>query len=294
MFSREADKHFQDPPIAARADGIRTPDAYTVTTDRVIADKDGKKVVTSHRFLAEITHGVYGFLPEGKAINAVPTTSKDIKLNSYQFFKSGDKLYFVDPLMRVTFTSTTSGATFTAGYLGYTDTYAFQGTNGVSDGSAASEFAGFINKSNFLSRYLYALSDGTTAYVFVKDGRGLTPLTVTATGATVTSNPVGGAFQPYLLIGEVDKVDASTWTVTLKANAAVAVPAGACVGIPVKRIVGYHPHSVSFDNNPERKLVAIEAASIYLSHMPYWRYGIQQWVPDIKPTMEGTYPTTSA
>jgi hypothetical protein len=268
------------PPLAARGQGIRTPNAQTIMRDRLSPNREGKWEIPSHLFIAVLRDGVPGFLPESTVEKEFTDTKGFLTLE--QLFTKGDELYLVEPHVRVEFAGATQGATVMFQLAGYSATYTWQALFGTSPQRFAMDVKAFIDKDPYLSKRLSVVLREAGLYLFSKDGVSEHNLTITVSGGTATKTPTAG-MAPLTKFGKITAIDRSG-EVTLAEPVPFPIPVGANVGCPVQQVIGYHPHPTNWMNTQHMALTAIEQGTIRINDMPYWRDGIMyQWLPNLRP-----------
>lgn len=278
-FSRY-DAYHAGPPIAARGEGIRTPNAVTILRNRLSPNREGKWEFPSHLFLAVLRDGVPGFLPESTVEKEFAENKGYLRLE--QLFTKGDELYFLEPHVRVQLTGVTQGASIQFQLAGYSASYTWEAIFGSSPQRLVMDVRAFIDKDPYLSKRLSVVLRDTMLYLFAKDGVTEHNVVITPSVGTVTKTPTTG-MTPLARIGQITAIDRSG-EITLAEPVPFPVPVGANVGCPVQQVIGYHPHPTNWSNTQHMALTAIEQGTIRISDMPYWRDGIMhQWLPNLRP-----------
>ncbi len=260
------------PPPAARGEGWRTPNAVTVMKDdRLSLNRRGDWEYPSHLFVCFLKDGRGAYLPESKVEEEFK--EKTGKLVLEQVFAKGDEIYFIEPMVRLAITGVTQNSTLRFQLNGYEVTYTWEATFGTSDQQRAIDIRDFIHKDPYLGSHLMVTNREAELYIFAKDTEANYNLIITASAGAVTKTPTQG-MAPLTKIGKIASIGRDG-TVTLEQAVPFPVPVGVNVGVPVARIIGYHPHAENWMHADSKALTAIEQASIYVKDMPHWREGIR-------------------
>lgn len=270
-FSRQRQGQ-SGPPPAARGEGWRTPNAVTVFKDeRLSLNRQGVWEYPSHLFVCFLKNGRGAYLPESKVEEEFK--EKTGKLVLEQVFAKGDELRFIEPMVRVAIAGLTPGASIRFQLNGYEVTYTWEGLFGTSLQQAAIDVRDFMHKDPYLGSHLMVTNREDMLYAFAKDTEASYNIMITPSVGTATKTPTQG-MMPLARIGKIASIGRDG-TVTLEEPVPFPVPVGVNVGIPVARILGYHPHAENWMHADSKALTAIEQASIYVKDMPYWREGIR-------------------
>ncbi len=236
----------QSQSAIAFVEGRQNPHSLTVTKDRITPDAKGRSTILANTWIAEITPGVYAPLPRAVVTTAFATGAATGEVNEcWRYLKVGDVLRVVEPYVVLTVTTGWAIADTVALTLdGNAATYAVVGTAGVLPANIASELANWINMHPVLSSYVSAIASGAALYLY---GKSLAPVSVAVTATTAGAGDVtitGPGSTPSRLVSDVNVGTILSinpnGTITLASNAAVAVPVGAHVGIPVRQIFGLY------------------------------------------------------
>ena len=277
------------PAIAARGEGLRTPNAKLIKRDRLSPNRKGEWSTPSHLFLCELPNGDGAYLPESKVEKEFVGNTGNLYLE--QLFTKGDVLWLLEAHEEVTFAGVTKGATITfeATGAGYTTSYTWDAALGTSISRLALDVQTFLNKDPYFSSRVSTVVRGETLYLFATQSFNRLNLIITPSVGTVTTVPVstGAPFNPFtpvLQIGTITSIDRSG-QITLAEPVPFVIPKGANVGVLVNRVIGYHPHPVNWANKNAAVLTAIEQATIRVMDMPYYRPGLSYWLPGIVPDL---------
>ncbi len=273
-FRRES--YVQSSAILAFCEGLAAPHSVTITNDYVQGNKSGFKEVPAGLFVAKVGN-VFRFLPRGVVTTAITTGSAAVVLNTWQLFKAGDVLKQVAPSATLTLTTLAVGNTVALTGSGLTATYTAATTNTTTEAASA---AIYYNAS-VLSKYFEFAASGNTVLIYGKDNVTLHPVSVTSTGTATLS---GSALaKNTTAIGTVQSFDATTGTIYLAANAAVALPVGAKVGVDVSDIVGLNIDAHDLTYEPRKHInVYTEAVGVYKDALPYFDGEIEAAVNNIR------------
>ena len=274
------------PPIAARSEGLRTPNAVTVKRDRLSPNRKGEWSIPSHLFLALLPDNSWAFLPESKVEKDFVGNKGYLELE--QVFTKGDVLWIMASHQQLTFAGVTSGAsiTFSLPGPGYSATYTWKGAMGSSPTRLVMNLQKFFADDPYFSNRIYAVVNGETLYLFSHPPFNRLNIISTTDVGTITTYPepspaIGNPFAPAMQIGTIASIDRSG-EIMLEADVPFLVPKGANVGVLTKQIIGYHPHATDWSNKSSMVLTAIEQGTVRVADMPYWRDGISQLlIPDI-------------
>ncbi|HEY9598491.1 MAG TPA: hypothetical protein V6D33_12555 [Cyanophyceae cyanobacterium] len=278
-FSR-SNWHNSGPAPAARGQGWRTPNAATVSKDTISVNREGKWEVPSHLFLALMGDGTHRFLPESKT--ETEFTEKKGKLYLNQLFNKGDKLYFVEPLVRVTLDGITQGSTIQFALQNYTATLIWNASNGTSPKDLGLDIKEFLGKDPVFSQKFSVVIRENVAYIFSLNGENY-DIQITPSTGTATKMPSMG-MSMWQFIGEIASIETRTGEVTLTEPVPFPIPQDCNVGMPVARILGYYPHGSNWSSVDQMALTAWEQATIRVHDHPYWREGIRlQYLPNLVP-----------
>jgi hypothetical protein len=272
------DSYNSQKPIWAFSHGIRHPNSITIDRKFISADKNGSKAVPAGMFGAHIKtitgELVERLLPRGKVSTPVTLTTNRFKVGYPYVFVAGDELTIHEAFAQFTITGTGQGGLRVNGR-----SVTFTPTGVGTPQEAALAFSEYFNSSPYLSRIFRFLAEGNILYVIVKDG--YTPYQITPSGAfgtipaTTVPNPTP--------IGKVLFVDGEKEEIVLDANAAVAVPVGFNVGVPVERVYGLLESS--FDVTNARDSVSLglgTEGSVYQGSLPYWDESILEDLPNLQ------------
>ena len=273
-FRRES--YVQSSAILAFCEGLAAPHSITITNDYVQGNKNGFKEVPAGLFVSRVG-SVFRFLPRGVVTEAVSTSSASVKLNTWQLFKAGDVLKVVAPSAVLTLTTLAVGNTITLTGAGVTAVYTAATTNTTTEAVSAA----IAYNNSVLNKYFEFVASGNTVIIYGKDNVTLHPVSVSSTGTVALS---GSALtKNTTAIGTVQSFDASTSTIYLSGNAAVALPVGAKVGVDVNDIVGLNIDAHDLTYEPRKHInVYTEAVGVYKDALPYFDGEIEAAVNNIR------------
>lgn len=153
-------------------------------------------------------------------------------------------------------------------------------TGAGTTGEAAALFAtGFAD--SYLGRYFYFVADEANSelYVFAKSGN--PGDIVTSDGVVITGGAITLA-EDATVIGTVSSVEESTGNVILAANAALDVPAGISIGVPVRGIEGLIELGYDLDDaRPTHTIGIYTRGKVYRQNLPYYDDTIAVDLPEI-------------
>jgi len=247
--------------------------SVTIESDNVGLNQYGSKSVPAGLFIAKV-NGVNRFLPADYVRGAaVATGSPTVQVNMPEVFKTGDVLYATEPEGLVTASGTwaagdTATIRFSEPSLGIDVSYTHTQV-GAALGDLDDEIVAALNlPSNPLSKYA-RFEVGTIGQIKIFSKGLVFAISVAKTNSNTLIATTQLVSTPRL-IGTVASINYATRTLTLGADAAVAVGVGGHVGTLAEEIYGLYNHSVDFTDRPVQVLKAIDRADrVYLSAVPY-------------------------
>ena len=262
--------------------------SVNVSSDNVGYDQYGKKSVPAGLFLAKVA-GVDRFLPADYVREtAVATNSTQVKVNMPEVFKVGDVLYATEPEGLITAAATwaagdTATIRFSEPSLGIDVSYTHTQV-GANLAALDDEIVAALNSSsNPLAKYA-RFEVGTAGQITVFS-KGLV-FTISVSSNTAGDGTLVATTQLVdtpRLIGTISAIDFANRTITLGANAAVAVSVGGHIGTLVEQVYGLYNHSVDFTDRPVQTLKAIDRADrVYSVALPYLNGRLVAQFPRIK------------
>lgn len=284
-FTRHEPPYISDAQIIAFADGVETPHSATLLKTSFNPNEYGKYALPTGLWVAETANNRH-LLKRANVTEAFATTTG--KLDLWQLFSPGDVLKIVEPYLKLTITTLTTGATVTIAAGNYSDVFTFAGTNGNTPGDAAEEMATFINvTSPVLSDRLRAIADGADVHLFSLDGYTAYTISITTAG-TIALDPGDGIMTVNTEIGTIQAVDntaSNAGEVTLTGSATTPVPVGAKVGIPCARVLGFINCSLNMDYKDRQHVALVSGASgIREGLLPYVDGDIKRQLPKLRIT----------
>ena len=201
-----------------------------IDNDTIALNADGKRYVPEGMFVA-LVGGVARYLPRVKVTTATSTGSATVVCTPAQILKANDVLYVVEPYATIAIGGTVAANNIVTVTI---DNYALAvtaTTTVLADLVTAVKNA--INADNILNQKVFALTAGTTIYVFAKDGVSTYPIAVAETSDAVTVAIGGSATELRYgaALGTVSSVATDSVTVTLTGNASAVLPVGTHIGV---------------------------------------------------------------
>lgn len=267
-----------DKAILAFATGNIFGKSITLAENGIPFDANGNKTIPSGIFVAEKADGTYRFLPRAKVTTAITTNSPSIAVSPVIPFEVGEALYILEPHTILTITAVEADNTQTITINGVTAT-ATASTSVNAD--LAVLVANAVNNTGGINTLAYAIASGDSVYLFPKDGKSLLGVTE---GGTATAT-LSGATMAYnnTAIGTIASINAVAKTITLGANATVAVPVGVNIGTRnIKSVVGMCLGSMDLTEQNRVNLAILTESSGVREHLlPYFEEGFRQLFPKI-------------
>ncbi len=259
----------REKPVIAFVDGIQTPYSVLLSNKRFPYDNRGRKTSPSGIFVCRMGTEVHP-LPRSTVVSAFTTTSNTAVVSLPAFFLPGDQLQVVEPYTISTISGAYPvGSTITCNIGNFTSvTLTFDITNATTASTAAaSTLASFINSNANLSQRIFAIADGSLVYTFSKQGLENVPTNFVVTGGGAIASSTTAEL--IAVIGTVVSV-ALDGTVLLTGNAAVNVPVGAHIGVPVDEIYGVYPHAMDVTNRVSSPIAPVAGAhGVFEGALPY-------------------------
>ncbi|GAA6622912.1 hypothetical protein [Scytonema sp. NUACC26] len=256
-----------DPPIFATTNSEHhiASESVSISAAHVSINNAAVKAVPAGLFVAKVGN-VNRFLPRSTVKTATSTSANTLQPVVPQVFIPGDVLYVIQPYATITITSVSATQTQTVTVSGYTATATATTSNTT---ITAQEVVTAINNTAGINQFVYALNLANVVYVFGKDGVSTYAI---SEGGTVTSTLSGAALAfNTTAIGTIQGYDYTTGTFTLAANATVALPIGAVVGVLVDEIYGLHNHSIDFTIYPNHTIALYtQSAACRIQHLPHF------------------------
>lgn len=267
-----------DKAILAFATGNIFGKSITLAENGIPFDANGNKTIPSGIFVAEKADGTYRFLPRASVTTAIATSSPTIAVSPVIPFEVGEALYILEPYTVLTITAVSATQTQTITINGVTASAVASNTVNA---DLAVLVANAVNNTLGINNIAYAIASGDDVYLFPKDGKSLLGVTEGGT-ATATLSAATMAYN-NTAIGTISSIDAVAKTITLGANAAVAVPVGAKIGTRnIKSIVGMCLGSMDLTEQNRVNLAILTESSGVREHLlPYFEEGFRQLFPKI-------------
>ena len=254
-----------DKAILAFTEGNIANISVTIDNTYVGLNSELRRVVPEGLFVAEVGN-VNRFLPRAKVTQAISASATTFKMSPYNIFVPGDILFVNDPysILTVAASSATQTQVITVNGRSATATVTTSDTT-----TSATEIAAAINSAAYLNQMVYAISDASAVYIFSKNGITNIPITESGTVTATLSSAILATNNTA--IGTISNIDPVTGTITLAANASVALPIGTGIGVPVNNILGLHVHSVDFTLATAKSCALYtQAAGVRTQYLPYF------------------------
>jgi len=289
VFSQEFRKH---PSVLYNTGGFKAPGSACLDYDNFTPDAMGKVNIPSGTIVVSAKKTddgslYYRALPRAIVGTNVATNQKNIVLKQsnpsyiYMPFLVGDVLYSEFPSAIFTVTGSGTGSLMVNGY-----TYSFTTINATSAATAASEFANYFNNlTAFMKANLYVVANGADLYVYGMEQDKSYPIGCDTTIIQVKSNNTFSVTTMTVNttpIGTIASINYADHTITLVANAAIAVPANAIIGCPYSEIAGVVVESIQLSETfPSNNLGLCSGGTMYRLRMPYIDKEIERALPQI-------------
>lgn len=278
MSYRKMQRFDTDKALLAFSSGNIFGKSITLEENGIPFDENGNKSVPSGMFVAEKADGSYRFLPRATVKTAIATNSPTIAVSPVIPFEVGEALYILEPHTILTITAVTAAQTQTITVNGITATAT--ASTGV-NADLAILVANAVNTTGGINSEIYAIASGDSVYLFPKDGKSLLGVTE---GGTATAT-LSGATMAYnnTAIGTIASINAVAKTITLGANAAVAVPVGVNIGTRnIKNIIGMCVGGMDLTEQNRVNLAILTESSGVREHLlPYFEEGFRKMFPKV-------------
>ena len=266
-----------DPAILAFSKGNIAPISASVTNAFVGFNADNRLTVQPGLFIAD-TGSAIRFLPRAKVTNAVATTANNFTMTPYNIFVPGDILYVLEAYTVLTITASNAGQTQTVTISGKSVTAT---VSSATTSQSAIEIASAINNDPYVSGFVNAIALNSTVYIFGKDQKTLIPVAISGTVTSSLSN--ANTVFNTTPIGTIASIANLTGTVTLTANSSVALPVGTNIGVPVKKILGLHVHSIDFGIASQHDCNCYTSSSgVRIQYLPYFDHSLRLLFPKME------------
>jgi len=267
----------QDLPIFFNLNHHITSTTVNLEAIDFLADANGDKSVQAGMFVikesATSTRG--RLLPRTRLATASSTSAATATLGAtWQTFKPNDVLFVTAP-----YTTITIGGTYLATEIVKVTIDGI--VNNVVTGSTtnsiiATTVAAAISANALIGERVRAVTLGAVIYVFGKNAYDLYSVTTAARNAADDGGSASGTSTAAAAVLSFNTTAVGTvltvvnGVLTLAANASVALPIGAPVGIRYAQLLGLYGHSIDFKNTPVRPVApVIQATGVYESNLPY-------------------------
>ena len=275
-YIKREDPIVQDLPILFNQDGAQYPRSVVVNGTDIAADASGNKIVPAGSFVT-LTGGVARFLARSLVTAAFTTgaTTGTVAL-PYNTYKAGDALYLVEPYGTVTLGGTYLATEIVKVTIGG---YVLNTVTGSTvNATIAATVAAAINADPNISALVNAIASGAVINLYGKDGITAHTTTTAArnaadSGASAAGTSTAGASTLTISntpLGTIVSVS-TTGVITLSANAGVAAPVGARVGVRFGALIGVYTHSIDFNTRPSLDIAPCLGCDtgIYTVNLPY-------------------------
>lgn len=278
----------EDTVHAGRPDPTKTR-SLTVDPDKVAADANAQKIIKPGTILYKISGATQHRVGiRSKLENAITTSSTALTLieegatytnKTARYFADGDVLKVLRPYGTVTLSATwAANDTVTVIVDGHGVTY-IAASSTLSD--IATGLAAAINADSILGQIVEAIAIGAVVYIFAKELRvySLSEAVVTAGDGDAAAS--GAQLVGNVTIGTVNAsgVNTTAGTLTLTSTAAIALPAGAPIGIegtPYGVVLA--PYDLI---DGESDVSAYSAVPLFESRLAYWDGDIAKNLPEL-------------
>lgn len=253
-----------------------------INNDTIALNAEAKRYVPEGMFVA-IVGNETRYLPRATVSTATSTSSASVVCSPAQIFKPTDVLFVVEPYATVALGGTVAVndvVTITV------DKYALPvtaTTTVLADLVAAVKNA--INNDNVLNQKVFALTAGTSVYVFAKDGVSTYSIAVAETSAAVTI-AVGGSATELAFgsaLGTVSAIATDGVTLTLGGNAAAVLPVGTHIGVrTISEVLGVDPHQRDYTDAETQTIGVYDISSgVRENFLPYIDGDVKRRLPRI-------------
>jgi hypothetical protein len=262
--------------------------SVVIDATNVGLDSTNVRAVPAGLFVARVG-GVDRFLPRDTVREtAVGTGAATVKVNYPELFKVGDVLYATEPEGLITLADTwaaddTVTIRLRERSLGIETAYTHTQV-GANLAALDDELVTALNlSSNPLAQYArFEVGTAGQVKVFSKGLEFELEVAVVTAGDGVAAVTTQVDPTPRL-IGTIASIDNVNKTITLGANAAVALAVGGQVGTLTEEIYGLYNHSIDFTDKPVVVIKAIDRADrVYLAQMPYFDHQLMARFPRMK------------
>ena len=278
----------EDVVHAGRPDPTKTR-SLTVDPDKVTADANAQKIIKPGAILYKIAGAEKHRVGIRSKLEAAITTSdtsielveegKTYTNKTARYFADGDVLKVLRPYGTVTLSATWAiddTVTVTIDGHGITYTAASATLFDVATGLAAA-----INADPIAGQIVEAIADGVVVYIFAKELRVYSLAEAVVTAGTGEATASGTELTGNVTVGTVNAsgVNTTAGTLTLTSTAAIALPAGAPIGIegtPYGVILA--PYDLL---DGESDVSAYGAVMLYEERLPYWDGDIAKNLPEL-------------
>jgi hypothetical protein len=242
----------------------------TIDGTNIGQQTSGEREIKSGLFVSKVGSEIR-YLPRTVVTTGATTSERAIVVTLPELFKVGDVLYPVEPYALVTLGGTiASTETLTITLAGISHVFTSAGTDLA---VAATGLASLINAHPLTKQIARAVAVGSTIWIYALDGRSALSLAVAEGGSasTIAITTGGSALVvPNTAIGTIAAITMSTSTLTIAADAAIAVPVGQKIGVRVDEVYGLDISSHNFTDERVQNLAVYGAANaVRTQHLPY-------------------------
>jgi hypothetical protein len=253
-----------------------------INNDTIQLNADAKRFVPEGMFVC-LVGDTARYLPRATVSTATATNAATVVCSPSQIFKAADVLYVVEPYASVAIGGTVAVADVVTITI---DGYALAVTATTTVlADLVTLVKNSINADNVLNQKVFALTAGTSVYIFAKDGVSTYTIAVAETSDAVTIAIGGSATRLGFgtALGTVSSVSVATNTVTLTGNAAAVVPVGTHIGVrTVSQILGVDAHQRDYTDAETQTIGVYDISSgVRENFLPYIDGDIKRRLPRI-------------
>ena len=253
-----------------------------INNDTIALNAEGKRYVPEGMFVAKVGNE-FRYLPRATVSTATSTSSTSVVCSPAQIFKANDVLYVVEPYATVAISGTVAANDVVTVTV---DNYALPviaTTTVLADLVTAVRNA--INADNVLNQKVFALTAGTTVYIFAKDGVSTYSIAVaeTSSGITVAIGGSATELRYGAALGTVASVSTDGVTVTLTGTASAVVPVGTHIGVrTISEVLGVDPHQRDYTTAETQTIGVYDISSgVRENFLPYIDGDVKRRLPRI-------------
>jgi hypothetical protein len=266
----------------------------TLDTSFIQPDADGHQIVDPGVVLIPLPTGDFGRVyPYTLATTAISASSPTVVAGQVKYFKVGDVVVTARPYASLTYALTWANAdTATILFDGVSIVHTVSGFTTLT--ALATATAATLNGNVAFAARATAIADAQLVHIFAKDNRTYS-LVISGDGSagngTITAN--AAALQPNVVVGTITTsgINVATNTLTLAANAAVALPVGSPIAIAVassnvlgvagyQYILGSTQTQIQPDSND---IPAYNTGRVYRARLPFCDAWLLSALPQLTP-----------